>query len=114
MAPALGWASPQNPPVSPDAPVSPASGSASGAELRRRGNEAMAAFKPGEALDAYKQAYDLSRDPALLYNMARALEALEDYPAALARYEDFARQAPPELRARVPKLGEVIASLRGR
>jgi len=74
----------------------------------------MAAFKPGEALDAYKQAYDLSHDPALLYNMGRALEALEDYPAALDRYEDFSRQASPELRARVPKLDEAIASLRAR
>jgi hypothetical protein len=74
----------------------------------------MAAFKPGEALEAYRQAYEASRDPALLYNMARALEALEDYPAALARYEDFARQAAPDLRARVPKLDETIASLRAR
>jgi hypothetical protein len=84
------------------------------AELRRKGNDAMAAFKPGEALEDYKQAYELTRDPALLYNMARALEVLEDYPEALARYEDFARLASPELRGRVPKLDELIASLRGR
>jgi hypothetical protein len=83
-------------------------------ELRRRGNDAMAAFKPGEALDDYKQAYELTRDPALLYNMARALEVLEDYPEALARYEDFARLASPDLRARVPKLDELITSLRAR
>jgi hypothetical protein len=83
-------------------------------ELRRRGNDAMAAFKPGEALDDYKQAYDLTKDPALLYNMARALEVLEDYPSALARYEDFARLASPELKSRVPKLDELIAALRTR
>jgi hypothetical protein len=83
-------------------------------ELRRRGNDAMAAFKPGEALDDYKQAYELTRDPALLYNMARALEVLEDYPEALARYEDFSRLAPPDLRARVPRLDELVASLRAR
>ena len=82
------------------------------ADLRQRGNEAMAAFKPGDAFEAYKRAYELSRDPALLYNMGRALEALEDYPSALARYEEFARLASPELRARVPKLDEAIASLR--
>src|SRR5579863_2360188 len=80
----------------------PAQSAADAADLRRRGNDAMAAFKPGEALDYYKQAYELTRDPALLYNMARALEVLEDYPEALARYEDFARLATPELRARVP------------
>jgi hypothetical protein len=94
-----------------DAPGAPA-GDAT--ELRRRGNDAMAAFRPGEALEAYKQAYDLTHDPALLYNMARALEALEDYPTALARYEDFGRLASPELRARVPKLDETVTALRGR
>ncbi len=104
MAPATGRAAPPGAPAELDDP----------AVLRRRGNEAMAAFKPGEALEAYKQAYEASRDPALLYNMGRALEALEDYPAALARYEDFARQASPELRARVPKLDETIIALRGR
>jgi hypothetical protein len=105
---ARGWAAP---PASPDA-TQTAPGDA--AELRRRGNDAMAAFKPGEALDAYSQAYELTHDPALLYNMARALEALEDYPAALARYEDFARLAPPDLRARVPKLDELVAGLHAR
>jgi hypothetical protein len=74
----------------------------------------MAAFKPGEAFADYKRAYEITRDPALLYNMGRALEALEDYPSALARYEEFARLASPDLRARVPKLDEAIASLRQR
>ena len=96
-APAAGASSPS----SPDA-----------ADLRQRGNEAMAAFKPGDAFEAYKRAYEITRDPALLYNMGRALEALEDYPSALARYEEFARLASPELRARVPKLDEAIASIR--
>ncbi len=99
-------------PASSSAPAQPAQ--PDGTELRRMGNDAMAAFKPGEALDDYKQAYELTHDPALLYNMARALEALEDFPEALARYEDFARQAPPELRARVPKLDELMASVRSR
>jgi hypothetical protein len=74
----------------------------------------MAAFRPGEALEAYRKAYDITKDPALLYNMGRALEALEDYPAALARYQEFADLASPDLRARVPKLDEAIASLRAR
>ncbi len=83
-------------------------------ELHRRGNEAMANLKPGEALEDYRQAYALSNDPALLYNMGHALETLEDYPAALAKYEEFARLAPPELRARVPKLDELVASVRAK
>jgi hypothetical protein len=74
----------------------------------------MASFRPGEAAEDYRQAYELTHDPALLYNMGRALEALEDYPAALLRYEDFALLASPELRGRVPKLDETIQALRGR
>jgi len=74
----------------------------------------MAAFRPGEAAEAYRQAYELTHDPALLYNMGRALEALEDYPAALVRYEDFARLATPDLRAKVPKLDETVEALRAR
>src|SRR5579872_1011542 len=82
-----------------DGPGSPAPASGDSAELRKKGNEAMAAFKPGEALEAYKQAYELTHDPALHYNMARALEALEEYPEALSHYQDFVRLASPELRA---------------
>jgi hypothetical protein len=100
-------------PASPGASASPsASPAGDGAELRRKGNEAMAAFKPGEALEDYQQAYELTHDPALLYNMARALEALEEYPEALTHYQDFVRLASPELRARVPKLDELMASVR--
>src|SRR5258708_24207080 len=68
-------------------PGAAGAGNPDGAELRRRGNDAMAAFRPGEALEHYKQAYELTRDPALLYNMARALEALQDYPEHLARHD---------------------------
>jgi hypothetical protein len=97
------------PPSASAAPTAP-----DAAELRRRGNDAMASFRPGEAAEDYRQAYELTHDPALLYNMGRALEAVEDYPAALVRYEDFARLASPDLRARVPKLDETIQALRGR
>jgi len=96
----------------PPAPGAPASPSA--AELRQRGNDAMSALKPAEALPYYQQAYELSKDPALLYNMGKAHEALEDYPAALAQYERFRREATPELRARVPKLDELVAGVRSK
>jgi hypothetical protein len=103
-------AAPPSPPAASPTPDA----TTQAAELRRRGNDAMAAFRPGEAAEDYRQAYELTHDPALLYNMGRALEALEDYPAALVRYEDFARLATPELRARVPKLDETLQALRGR
>jgi hypothetical protein len=114
IAMAVGPLAPLAPRIAQAAPSDPSSSTPDGAELRKRGNDAMAAFRPGEALEDYKQAYELTRDPALLYNMARALEALEDYPEALARYEDFSRLASADLRAKVPKLDELMASLRTR
>ena len=33
-----------------------------------------------DALVLYQRAYELSNDPALLYNQGRAFEALGDYP----------------------------------
>jgi hypothetical protein len=74
----------------------------------------MAALRPGEALEDYKQAYALSKEPALLYNMAHALEALQDYPEALRYYEQFAREASPELKGRVPRLAELVAEIRAK
>jgi hypothetical protein len=46
--------------------------------------------------------------------MGRALQALNRYPEALDRLEAFQVVAPPELRARVPRLDELVRDLRGR
>lgn len=105
-----GAALAEPPPPQPAASEPPLSAD----ELHRRGNDAMANLKPGEALEDYQQAYALSKDPALLYNMGHALETLEDYPGALAKYQDFARLAPADLRARVPKLDELLANIRAK
>ncbi|MBX3198652.1 MAG: tetratricopeptide repeat protein [Labilithrix sp.] len=67
-----------------------------------------------EANDLYKRAYTISSDPALLYNQARALESMGDYPEALDQLEAFDREAPPDVRAKVPKLDELAADLRAR
>ena len=83
-------------------------------EAKRRGDEAMDSLRYADALAAYSEAYALSRDPALLYNTGRAYQALGDFPAALAQLERFGTEAPPDLRARVPKLNELLAELRAR
>jgi hypothetical protein len=44
--------------------------------------------------------------------MGHAYEGLGDFPAALIKYEEFARIAPPELKARVPKLSELLSDTR--
>lgn len=83
-------------------------------DLKRRGDEAMIALRYGDALDLYRRAYEASRTPALLYNMGRAYEGLGDFPRALEALEEFAEKAPPELKARVPKLDQLLADVRRR
>lgn len=84
------------------------------ADIKRRGDEAMDSGRPADALAAYSEAYALSKDPALLYNKGRALQALTEYPQALAELESFEKQAPPEMKARVPGLAKMIDELRAR
>src|SRR5687767_2911590 len=80
--------------------------------LKKQGDDAMIALHYEDALGHYKKAYELSGNSALLYNMGRAYEALADYPSALEALEMFAEKAPPELRARVPKLDELVFYIR--
>ncbi len=84
------------------------------ADLKRQGDELFDAGKHAEAYGIYSQAYAITADPALLYNEGRALQAMGEYPEALAKFEEFARAAPPELRARVPGLDDLVADLRAR
>jgi len=81
------------------------------AELKQKANEAMLSLHPADALDGYRRAYELSGEAALLYNMGRALEALQDYPSALAQYEEFGRKATADLKARV-HFDELMADAR--
>jgi hypothetical protein len=82
------------------------------ATIKRRADAEMESLRFTEALDDYNEAYKLSKDPALLYNRSRALEALARFPEALVLLDQFIRDAVPELRARVPKLGELRNELR--
>jgi hypothetical protein len=67
-----------------------------------------------DAITGYRASYELSRNPALLYNIGNAYEHLGDYPRALAYLEQFSLVASVELRSRVPALPEILASVRGR
>ncbi len=97
----------------PPAAASPEA-SARAAEIKKRGDDAMDAGRPADALAAYVEAYGLSKDPALLYNKGRALQALGEVAQALEELEAFEKAAPPELRARVPGLPKQLADLRAR
>jgi hypothetical protein len=83
-------------------------------ELKRQGDEAIEALRYVDALSAYSAAYAISNDPALLYNMGRAHEALGHYPEALDQLEAFEGRATADLRARVPNLSARIADLKKR
>jgi hypothetical protein len=84
------------------------------ADLKARADAAMDGGAYAEAITSYRASYDLSRNPALLYNIGSAYERLGDYPRALAYLEQFSVVASTALTARVPALGELIASVRGR
>jgi hypothetical protein len=84
-------------------------------DLKNRGNRAMMDMNYAEALDAYRAAYARTPDDAsLLYNIGRAHQAREDYPAALDALEEFDKKASVDLRSRVPRLAELIADVRAR
>src|SRR4051812_42541264 len=76
-------------------------------EEGQKGDAAMVALRYQEALDNYRKAYELTKSPALLYNMGRAYEGLAEFPKALDALEEFSDKAPRELLARVPKLDEL-------
>lgn len=83
-------------------------------EAKRKGDEAMVSLRYQDALEHYQRAYDATKNPALLYNMGRAYEGLGEFPRALDALEEFADEAPADLKARVPKLDELIRDVRNR
>ena len=84
------------------------------ADLKKKGDDAMDALRYDEALAAYTQAYELGHDPAILYNRGRLHQARGEMPAAVDDLERFEREASPDLRAKVPKLSELLAEVRAK
>jgi hypothetical protein len=85
---------------------------AKSAELKRQGDRAMETMHYPEALDAYGKSYEISHEPALLYNRGRALQLLGRYPEALEELEKFQHEASPELALRVPTLAKLVAEVK--
>ena len=84
-------------------------------DLKKRGNQAMMDLNYADALEAYSAAIALAPDDAALYyNLGRAHQAREDYPAALDALDLFGQKASPEVRARVPKLDQLVSDVRSR
>ena len=96
-------------------PPEPAPDSATeAAKLKSSGDEAMVNSNFQEALEKYQGAYAMTKSPALLYNQGRALQSLNRLPEALDMLIAFERDAPADLKAKVPKLAELKADLESR
>jgi PEGA domain-containing protein len=89
-------------------------GKGEAAALKEQGDHAMDALHYDDALAAYEKAYALTKAPALLYNQARAYQALGDYASALDFLERFETEAPPSLQSRVPDLKGLGADVRSK
>lgn len=81
-------------------------------ELKAAGDQAMGSLRYDEALTDYERATAIESHPILLFNRARALQALHRYAEALEHFEEFRRQASPELLARAGELDQLIERLR--
>jgi hypothetical protein len=96
------------------APAKPAPVDDEATRLKKQGDQAMLDLHYEDALRAYDASYALRPNPALHYNRGRACEALGRWSAALDAYEAFAREAPEELRAKVPGLPEHVREVQKR
>lgn len=83
-------------------------------DLKQQGDAAIDAGMYEEALDAYTRALAIEPGAALHYNRGRALQALGRFAEAIAELEEFERTAPPELKAAVPRLAEMMTAVRAR
>jgi hypothetical protein len=81
------------------------------AELKKRADQLFDDKRYEEAVAAYDEAYAATPNAAVLFNRGRALQFLARYPAALDSIQRFSREAPPEVRAKVPGLAELLADL---
>ena len=84
------------------------------AELKKEGDAAMTTLRYDEAIAAYTKAYEITGDPALLYNRGRALQGLGNFPEALGQLEAFKSKASPSLLAKVPALDSLIEEVRAK
>jgi tetratricopeptide (TPR) repeat protein len=91
-----------------------ASAEAASAALKAQGDALFRARNYVDALAAYEQAAQAFPDPRVLYNEARALQALGRNGEALSALTRFASVAPPELKAQLNGLETLMADLRSR
>jgi hypothetical protein len=97
-----------------DAPAPAAAPASDSAELKAKGDALFRARNYTEAIAAYEQAYAATHDARVLYNQARALQALGRHGEALLALNRFVSEAPPDLKAQLTGLDGLQADLRSR
>ncbi|HEX2874767.1 MAG TPA: PEGA domain-containing protein [Polyangiaceae bacterium] len=80
--------------------------------LKIQGDTALGEGRFEAALEAYQRAFAIEKSATLHYNRGRALQGLGRNAEALDALEAFEAEAPPELRAKVPRLAELLATVR--
>ncbi|NRA33302.1 MAG: PEGA domain-containing protein [Polyangiaceae bacterium] len=83
-------------------------------DTKKLGDRAMDDSRYSDALAAYKKSYECNGEPSLLYNRARALEALGQFPESLKLLLQFQNAAPESLLKRVPGLSDLVAETRNK
>src|SRR6185437_16521309 len=94
-------------------PASGAGARADKAEARRHFQVGVAAAESGvyaEAVVEFTRAYELSPNFAVLYNIAKAQEALGDEPAALATFERYLAEGASAIPA--PRRADIAAEMK--
>ncbi len=99
------------PPTSASA-APPLEAEAKASTLKSQGDDHMRAKRYEDALAAYEEAFQLSKDPILHYNRGRAWQFLARYPDALVALRLFEAEAPATARARVPTFPDLLAEVK--
>lgn len=79
-----------------------------GAELKAQGDKAFDQREYVAALKFYEMSYAAEALPAIHYNRATALHSLRRAPEALDALERFVREAPADLKAKIPDLDGLV------
>ena len=95
-------------PATAEAPKDPSASQA----LKSEGDKAIGEMRYTDALAAYSRAYEANPTWEIRFNRGRAAQFVGKYPDALADFEAFARDAPADVRARVPGIDKIIAEVR--
>jgi tetratricopeptide (TPR) repeat protein len=105
----------------PGAPAPPPPGGpgsedpvARGKALKADGDRAIGEMRYSDALTAYDAAYAASPTFEVLFNRGRAYQFLGRYPEAYEDFTRFAREAPPDVKAKVPGIDKIIEEVRAK